>query len=167
MSSETIEVIPVKNIITVSNDLNAVDIVDNKPNVCVNAPGPQGAPGIAGNTENVTNTYVAGEAIGAYKVVKLETDGLLYLADKDTLGDIDKIIGISTSSGGISANIQTLEKGFKINSLLNSFVSGAVFLGNTGNLTQTVPTSGFCEKLGFIPQAGEVYIQLTEGLILN
>lgn len=122
---------------------------------------------ISATSQIMQNFYTSGEAIGAYKAVKLETDGLLYLADNTTAGDINKIIGISISAGPISSAITVLEKGFKVNSLLNGFSPGSVFVGTSGTLVQVRPVIGFVKSLGFIPQAGEIYTELSEGLILN
>ena len=135
--------------------------------ISVKSTGTQGPIGPPGTMANVTNTYIAGEAISTYKAVKLETDGLLYNADKDTPNDIWKTMGISFSSGTIGASIQVLEKGFKANSALNGFSPGAVFVGNSGNLVQTPPSAGFCKKLGFIPRAGEIYVELAQAVIIN
>lgn len=146
---------------------NKVSLTKIVNKITISGKGVQGIPGPAGDVANVVNTYTAGEPINAYKVVKLETDGLLYLADKDTPGDIYKIIGISISSGSASAPIQVLEKGYKANSLLNGFTDGIAFLANSGNLSNAVPTSGFCYRIGFFPKSGEIYLQLSNGIILN
>ncbi|HIA67108.1 TPA: hypothetical protein EYN98_13820 [Candidatus Poribacteria bacterium] len=129
--------------------------------------GVQGIPGPGGDVANITKTYISGEAIGGYKAVKLDTDGLLYLADNDTIGDISKVVGISTSAGGVGASIQVLEFGFKANSSLNGFSPGSVFVGNSGTLTQTRPLTGFVKKLGFVPQSGEIHVNPAQSICLS
>lgn len=169
MSDEVIQVFSPQTTITIEGENESITVNEglkqDKVIICnVGAQGPQGP---SGNTSNVTNNYIAGEPISGYKAVKIETDGLLYNADKDDSGDIWKIIGISISSGPIGASIQVLEKGFKKNSSLNGFSSGTVFVGNSGDLVQTPPSAGFCKKLGFIPQSGEIYVELAQAVVIN
>ena len=122
---------------------------------------------IKDNPPNIQNSYTAGEAIGAYKAVKLETDGLLYLADNSVPSDIFKTIGISISSATAGGSVQVVEHGFKQNNILNTFSPGVVFVGSSGALTQVKPSSGFAKKLGFIIQPGEIHVQVRQGTILN
>ncbi len=156
-----------QNKVTVLEQGPTVTVIQPFNKIIVQSPGTQGPIGPPGNVANVINTYIAGEIISIGSAVKLETDGFLYNSDKDVQNDLWKTIGVSIGSGTIGASIQVLEKGFYQNSIFNSFSPGSVFVGNGGALVQTPPSAGFCKNLGFIPKAGEIYVELAQAVILN
>ena len=115
---------------------------------------------------NIQNTYVAGENIGVYRPVMLDTDGQLYLADHTNLAHISKVIGVSVDSGLTGAFITVLEFGFNTNVSLNSYSPGPVFVG-VNVLTQVKPSTGFVKKIGDVPKAGEIHVNPAQSVCLN
>jgi len=88
----------------------------------------------------------AGEALGGHRGVAIHSDGLAYHASPGD-GWEDAVAGITTgaaSSGAaasIIANGEVTEAGW-------NWTPGPVWLGASGTLTQTVPTTGALVRMG-------------------
>jgi|SRR5271157_1834398 len=125
--------------------------------------GIQGVPGISGLFNKV-----CGEDIGGNRVVIIDVDGKLYYADKDNLNHINKILGITTQAGMIGTTIQVQSISEMVEPSWNWDVTKpAVYLGNNGLLTQTVPITGFLLEIGNTSSNISIIINIKMAFILN
>ena len=97
--------------------------------------------------------------ISSARVVYASAAGI-DLADKDTLTVQDKILGLTlTSAAGAGESVTILGEGYSVDPSY-SFSPGAIWLGNSGLLTQTPPTSGLWIQLGVALSATELYFNI-------
>lgn len=121
------------------------------------------------NTGNVTITGTASqvnvtapEALSGHRVVTVEG----YYASNTTATDKFKILGLTTGAviSGDSATVQTF--GELTYSGWNWTLGNPVFLTTNGNITQTVPTSGYRIIIGKPITATILFIEISEPFIL-
>lgn len=97
----------------------------------------------------VTVNYQAAVAIGAFRAVAIDNNGDLIYADKDTLDHRNRILGITitaVSAGGTPVVVQFGH----IDEITWSWTMNLpIYLGTNGLLTQTPPTSGILQQLGY------------------
>lgn len=125
--------------------------------------GTQGPPGPPGNS-NVS--YTAGVALGGHRAVVLDASENAIYADHTNLAHADKVIGITTGAvtAGDAASIQTEAE---ITEPSWSWtLDQPIFLGATGLLTQTPPSSGFLLVMGFPISATKMFLAIGEPTIL-
>lgn len=128
------------NIIIVEGDNESTSII-----IDTGQEGPQGRPGPAGDGSVVTK--IASTAISGHRVVIAMGSDDAALADKDTSDHMHRILGLTTgaATSGVPIEIATFgefsEPGW-------NWVTGPVWLGNDGLLTQALPTTGFLIQIG-------------------
>ena len=106
-----------------------------------------------------------GENVSQYRVIAV-LNGLGYLADKDTAAHTSMVVGISVSSG---ITTQTIEI-----QTFDEFTEGTwswdttkpIYLGNSGVLTQTVPTTGFLQRVAKPITATRIMIDIDDPIVL-
>jgi hypothetical protein len=103
-------------------------------------------------------SVIAGEGLPSYRVVYIHNNKV-YMADKNSVTDKDKILGITISSATVNNNVDVLINGSITNPVWN-FISGIVFLNTTGTLTQVLPASGFPMKIGTAVTSNTVVIDI-------
>lgn len=82
------------------------------------------------------------------------------LADKDVLSAQDKILGLTISSTSVAGEfVSVLGEGYHTDPSY-TFTPGPVYLGNSGLLTQTPPTTGLLVQLGVAISATELYFDV-------
>jgi hypothetical protein len=103
---------------------------------------------------------IAAVAIEAGKVVALRSDGSIEPADHNTPAHWSRLAGvmIEAVAAGETARVQ-------VDGLMRdagwSWEPGApVFVGSAGNLTQTPPTTGFVQHIGFSVGSDTVLVQV-------
>lgn len=110
--------------------------------------------------------YTAGVSLGGHRIVVLDNSALAIYADSSTIGHLNKVLGITVgavSAGGL-ASIQTSGE---ITELSWAWTLGApIFLGLTGLMTQTPPTSGFSLVIGFPITSTKIFINIREPLTI-
>lgn len=120
------------------------------------------APQVSTSTASVN----AGTNISALKAVYVdETTGQLFYADSATPSNAPFTIGISIVSATTGNPCPVRTFGMMYDPAF-SFVSGAVFVGATGGLTQTNPVSGFSQKVGFAMNANTIFVKVESPIIL-
>jgi len=123
------------------------------------------------NTGNVTitNNYgadtvaiTAAENLGGHRIITVEG----YYASKDTASDKFKVLGMTTGavSSGSEATVQV--SGFITESGWNFTVGNPIFLSTNGHITQTAPTTGFCQIVAKPKTATTIFIEINEPFIL-
>lgn len=88
----------------------------------------------------------AGENIGALKAIVLDINGTAFISDKDD-ASVDATIGISVV-GGLATQLVSIQVGGELTDNSWNWNTGAIYLGDNGNLTQVVPNTGSIFKLG-------------------
>ena len=106
---------------------------------------------------------IAGEAISANKVI---TSSGTY-ADKDTESTIHQILGLSKYAANITELVDVIIAGDITNNTWNWTVGKPVWLGNTGELTQTPSATGFCVVIGYPINANTLNIRILEPIQLE
>ena len=117
---------------------------------------------IINNYGSDTVAVTAAENLGGHRIVTVEG----YYASKGTPTDKNKVLGMTTgavSSGG-EATVQV--SGFIEESSWNWNVDLPVFLSTNGQLTQSAITSGFSLIVGKPRTATNMFISISEPIIL-
>lgn len=156
-TSNTVTVSPSETSVTVEPQNVAVNVQPNEVNLNV----------LTG--ANITNNYggdtvavTAAENLGGHRIVTVEG----YYASKDTATDKNKVLGMTTGavSSGSEATVQV--SGFIEESSWNWNVDLPVFLSTNGQLTQSAITSGFSLIVGKPRTATNMFISISEPIIL-
>lgn len=100
-----------------------------------------------GDTDNVICELVAGETITVNHVVAVAPDGTAVIADKDDPATYCNVIGISRQSAAIGSLVQIVKFG-KLSGAAIGSIGENFFLGNNGQITSTIPTTGAWMPLG-------------------
>ena len=105
--------------------------------------GPAGPPGTSGAQSLI---IIAGEDLIKHRAI-IAVGGQAFHADKDTLTDKQKVIGIVSENFLLGENSIIYIAGAMIDSNWN-FSDGLVYINTDGQLTQTLPTTGFLMQIG-------------------
>lgn len=120
---------------------------DNAAIVAASTQGPPGPPGPAGQAVS-TQDLTASSTISAYTVVAL-SNGQAAIADSSIPSQIGNVIGVSKNGAAQGATV-TVQYGGPVTYNGWDWTLGLpVFVGTTGRLTQTSPSSGFNQIIGF------------------
>ena len=117
--------------------------------------GAQGATGPSGSANQTT--YTAQTALSGHKTVFLNSSGFVEYADCNTITHAGRVIGI-TLNGGTSLTVQNA--GTHTEPTWTWDVNLPIFLGTNGSLSQTPPSSGFVQYLGFPTDSTTMYIEI-------
>jgi hypothetical protein len=101
--------------------------------------GPAGPPGPVGPSGASSLSFVAGEALGGHRVVKLNPDGFAYHASADTPGDLAVVVGVTLGACSLGATADVIRSGEIIEPSWTWVPGLPIFLGLNGVLTQTLP----------------------------
>lgn len=112
----------------------------------------------AASTVAIKQTYTAGEVIGGHKVVYLK-GGEVFLADNSNNECIGSIIGMSNQAAGLGANVDVILQGEITLTPWGLTQDSIYFLGTSGAITVTPPSTGLLYKIG--------YAQDTNTLVIN
>lgn len=149
--------------VTVEEDVHVVDEVRDIQIVTVGEPGPPGPQGSPG--EFIISKTASATLSGHRAVVPDAVGGVIY-ADSSTLTHRDKTLGITTSAAGIGAAASIRTYGELTEPSWNWALDTPVFVGLTGLLTQTPPTSGFVQRVGFPTATDTLFIDIDTAITL-
>ena len=142
--------------VTVGSDLE-IEITENTLDVTL------------GEIVEITNNYgsdtvavTAAENLGGHRIVTVEG----YYASKDTATDKNKVLGMTTGAASIGSEATVQVSGFIEESSWNWNVDLPVFLSTDGQLTQSAITSGFSLIVGKPRTATNMFISISEPIIL-
>lgn len=107
-----------------------------------------------------TITKVAGQILSANKMVVHNDVGKMIYADKDTLSHIFKVYGLTTSSAVVDGNVSIITSGDYSNNTWSWDLTKPIFLSNSGELTQTAPTTGFSIIVGYPVTTTKMFIDI-------
>lgn len=136
--------------------------------VSVGEQGPPGQPGPPGVSGSATAQYVAGEALGGNRCVKLDAAGLaMYASNLDT-ASLGGFVGVSVGAVGMAELVTVQYYGLMVEPSWSWTPGQLVFLGTNGLLTQVPPSApAFQLVVGYAPTATSVIIAPRERVILS
>jgi hypothetical protein len=99
-----------------------------------------GPPGPKGDAGSAPIERIAAFAVGGHRVIAMQSNGQVRHADKDIAGH-RLVIGVSITAAAAGELVNLLELGEVIHSGW-AWQPGTIWLGNDGQLTQTLPETG-------------------------
>ncbi len=117
---------------------------------------------IINNYGSDTVAITAAENLGGHRIVTVEG----FYASKDTATDRNKVLGMTTGAVSIGSEATVQVSGFIEESSWNWNVDLPVFLSTDGQLTQSAITSGFSLIVGKPRTATNMFISISEPIIL-
>jgi hypothetical protein len=135
--------------------------------------GPQGPPGPAGPAgpsgtpgDNLTVTKTAGETISAGKAVYADTSTVVKLSDHSVVAR-QKCIGIAKTAATAGNPLEVIVDGTFTDAIFSGFtLNEPVFVGTSGTLTQTPPTSGVLLEIGYYLGENKIEVEIKRPIIL-
>lgn len=112
-----------------------------------------------GTTSKIIASEIAGTVLSGHRVLVKNSSGQMVEADKNTPAHMHRVAGVGINSASAGSTVQVQSFGELVEPSWN-WVEGPVYLGNTGQLTQTVPTSGFLILIGTATAPTVLRIQL-------
>lgn len=154
--NETSPVVSISNaVIDVTNSISEIDVIIS---------GDQGPPGVDGSA---TFSDIAGENLSALRVVRRNpTTGLIEYADKDSLSEVQSVVGITTTAALSASSVTIRYIGEMQDNSWAWDTSGSLdlFLGDDGAIVSTAPSSGYFLKIGSITESDRININIGEAI---
>lgn len=114
---------------------------------------------VTGASNAIVNTFTSSGAISSPIVIYAGPTGPVA-ADKDTVAQQDKILGVTiTSAAAGGEEVDFVSHGL-ITDLSFTFIEGPIWLGNAGALTQVKPTSGLLVQIAIAYSATEIVVDI-------
>ena len=110
-------------------------------------------------------TATAGAAIGAYRAVAFRADGRLEPASHDNPAHLGRVVGITVASAEAGTWVKSRVSGMLSFDGWNWSPGRPVYVGVSGGLTQTPPTTGFVQQIGVAAGADALLVGL--GILLR
>lgn len=129
--------------------------------------GPAGPPGASGTPgTNLVVTKTAGETISAGKAVYLDTATVVKLSDH-SISARQKCIGVAKTAATAGNPIDVIVDGAFEDAIFSGFaINEPVWVGLSGVLTQTPPTSGVLLEAGYYLGENKIEIEIKRPIIL-
>ncbi len=128
------------------------------------ATGPAGPSGVPGTSLVVTKT--AGETISAGKAVYLDTATVVKLSDHSVVAR-QKCIGVAKTAATAGNSIEIIVDGAFEDAIFSGFtINEPIWVGTSGVLTQTPPTSGVLLEAGYYLGENKIEIEIKRPIIL-
>jgi len=172
-NNEVIDIVAFDNVIELDQPSNIVEL--NVPNDIIEiiSRGPQGAKGDKGDKGDrgdAGQNYVVKPAlgnIGGERFVIGNLDGTVSYADATNLSHLGRVVGISLNAASDGDDVEVLIFGYIEFNGWNFDISAPVYLSTDGLITQTQPTTGFSQIVGFAESPTRLFINLREPIILG
>lgn len=107
----------------------------------------------------VVLNFTAGEALGGHRAVVVQNDEAFY-ADATTLPHAGQVVGVTTHAASSGQSIEVQYAG-EMEEPSWAFSPGAVYIGPTGTLAQTRPTTGWVMNIGIATAPTKLSINRT------
>lgn len=150
---------PELQVVTIGDEDHIVDQVREIQIVTVGEVGPPG-------TNGTTVVKTASVSLSGHRAVVLNSSGEAIYADASTIAHRDKVLGITTGAASARADATIKTYGELTEPSWAWTLDDPVFLGLTGLLTQTPPTSGFVQRIGFPTAATKLFIDIDDAVTL-
>ena len=119
--------------------------------------GPAGPSGIPGPAGGAALQLIAGINLGGNRVV---TDAATY-ADNTDLNTIGKAIGITAGAAVIGAPVNIVAVG-ELDGFFGLTLNEPVYLSINGTGTQTLPTTGYIQRVGVAISSTKILLNFSE-----
>ncbi len=160
-----VEVAPVDVVVSLEQPQVNVSVSSASADVIsVGELGPQGPQGPAGVGGTQTLELLADHDINAHKAISA-AGGIAFYADSEDVDLSDRVVGISTEAVPAGTYVTT-QVGGEIMFAGWSWTSGPVYVGSTGILTQTPPTSGALVVVGRATAPTKILIEVQQPIFL-
>lgn len=110
-------------------------------------------------------TKVASETISAMQLVRLDNPTDVSVVNTSTCPDAT-VFGVARVAANLGANVEIQRSGKLYDSSFNFPVNTPLFLGATGNITDTAPTTGFLTQIGYSGGPGLIVIEIQDPIQL-
>ena len=128
--------------------------------------GPPGPPGPQGPAGATVLTCIAAIALGGHRAVVADANGFATYADSSSLDHAGIVMGITTGAAEANTQVGIQNIGEMIEPSWEWIPERTIFLGTDGTLTQTPPTTGFLQALGFAVAQTKMIVQIGQPILL-
>jgi hypothetical protein len=119
----------------------------------------------AGSSSSFLISAVAAESMSALRAVYRAADGF-RLADANDAARVN-VVGITTTSASIGASVDARIFGEMVDNGWSWVVNQKIWLGASGQLTQTIPSVGYQVEIGIAVEAQKILINIEPALGLE
>lgn len=147
--------------ITVDQIVNTVSIDEVVQAVTIDT-----SESVGGGDGDVTITVTAAAPIATYDVVAVVM-GEAYPASRLTASHLNSVVGIATSSAAATEALVVQTSGEIQNPLWAWTLTGRLFVGVAGAITQTAPDTGFMQRIGKPLSSDTILIDIDEPIDLT
>ena len=133
----------------------------NKGDITVSGSGSNWAINPSAKTQTVTQSYLAGASLSALRLVKLNTSNQLVYADSSTDATVLGLTFQAVSSGVAPI---TVLNGLVTDSSWNWARGVPLYLGSNGQISASIPSSGFIVPIGNAEAPTIVNINIFQGV---
>jgi len=109
----------------------------------------------------------AAASLGGQRVVRVTTGGEVNYADSATTGHAKSVLGITAGAASSGASVRVLTYGTLVDPSFSFTPLAPIYVGSSGTLTQTAPTSGFVQQVAVAVTATTIFVDLLPSLILS
>jgi hypothetical protein len=154
-----------------SSDVVTVDTsdsirVETPEQLVVVSSGTQGPPGIPGDSINYVH-MVAGQNLSGHRAVYTNNAGKLEYADKDIAISADRLVGITTGAANTDSIAEVQIVGLLEEPSWNWDISGLIYIGSSGILTQSIPSSGYYYSIAFPVTPTKIFINKQPPIVIG
>jgi len=157
--------------IIVNETLQTVEIISEETKLVeIVTAGPQGMQGPQGAQGEAGQNYVVKPAlgnIGGERFVIGNLNGTVSYADATNLSHLGRVVGITLNAASDGDDVEVLIFGYIEFNGWDFDISAPVYLSTDGLITQTQPTTGFSQIVGFAESPTRLFINLREPIILG
>jgi hypothetical protein len=145
--------------------------IDNISDSVIAGPaGPQGIQGPAGtpavDSTNFLVSKIAGETISAGKAVYLDTATIVKFSDHSVVAR-QKCIGVADTAATVGNAILVITDGVFEDAIFAGFtLNEPIFVGTSGVLTQTAPTTGVLIEVGYYIGENKIEVEIKRPIAL-
>lgn len=158
----------ISKIVTVGESRTVVNVVQDVVKIVTVAeqgpPGIQGPPGPSGSGSSSV-IEIANSDLSGGRVVQIVGNSLVDYADKDS-ASVSNVLGITLNAAiqGDKVNVQTV--GEITEPTWNWTLGSPIFLGNNGQLMQTVPTRGYSLQVAIPVSPTKINVAIMPAILL-
>ena len=117
--------------------------------------------------DKVTGSKVAGASLSALKAVRASSGTAVVYATQASTYESAVVLGVTTNSAAIGAPVNVMVLG-QINDPSFAWPANTLlFLGTSGAITSTAPTSGYLVRIGKALGAGSIMVEMSEPIFLG
>lgn len=124
-------------------------------------------PGASLLIDRLITTGTSGSALSALRAVRYDNTGRLVVADNSEVAMPEAVMGMTiTSAGSAGVSVQVLTEGEYAEATWTWTINGPIFMGSSGVLTQTSPTTGYTKILAVAVTATKIYWHKQSAFVL-